>query len=156
VSFDVDDPGATVVGEFSSLAIGTDGLPVISYRNAGLNALRVTKCGAPDCAPGSNVSSNVDSPADSVGSHTSLAVSADGLPVISHHNSTLNALRVTKCSNPACTGFSVSTNVDDPGSVAVGFGTSIAIGVDGLPVIGHRNNGIGVLRVTRCGTPSCG
>ncbi len=44
---------------------------------------------------------------------------------------------------PACTTGNVSTTVDDPANY-VGFDTSIAIGVDGLPIVSYRDvNGRG-------------
>ena len=48
VSTTVDDPVNTV-GRHSSIAIGTDGLPVISYQDQTARALRVIKCGTRTC-----------------------------------------------------------------------------------------------------------
>jgi hypothetical protein len=143
----LDDRG---VGGYSSIAIGTDGLPVISHQSG--RALRVTKCGNPACTA-DNVSTTVDGGGD-VGWYTSIAIGADGLPVISHQNGTAWTLRVTKCGNAACTAGNVTTTVDDPVN-SVGQHTSIAIGADGLPVISHRDLTAGTLRVTKCGTQSC-
>jgi hypothetical protein len=148
----VDNP-ANAVGYFASIAIGADGLPVISHQDDTANALRVTKCGNAACTAG-NVSTNVDDPANAVGYDTSIAIGADGLPVISHREIVVGALRVTKCGNAACTAGNVSTTVDEPGNV-VGVYTSIAIGADGLPVISHRDQTATALRVTKCGTQSC-
>ncbi|MEZ5287764.1 MAG: hypothetical protein R2712_23770 [Vicinamibacterales bacterium] len=103
---------------------------------------------------GGNISTTVDNPANSVGQHTSIAIAPDGLPVISHYNSTANALRVTKCGNAACTAGNVSTNADTPAN-SVGLLTSIAIGADGLPVVSHRDDTAGALRVTKCGNAAC-
>jgi hypothetical protein len=97
----------------------------------------------------------VDDPANSVGSSTSIAIGADGRPVISHRDFTALALRVTHCGNAACTAGNVSTTVDDPANGTVGADTSIAIGVDGLPVISHRDDTAGALRVTKCATQGC-
>jgi hypothetical protein len=149
VSTTVDVPGT---GVSTSIAIGADGLPVISHHDVTAAALRVTKCGDAACTSG-NVSTTVDDPANIVGSYTSIAIGTDGRPVISHHDVTAAALRVTKCGNAACTAGNVSTTVDDPDN-AVGTHTSIAIGADGLPAISHRAEGK-ALRVTKCGTQSC-
>ena len=147
----VDDP-ANAVGAFTSLAIGTDGLPVISHSDSTALALRVTHCGNVTCTNG-NTSTTVDDPANAVGFYTSLAIGTDGLPVISHWDQTAGALRVTHCRNVACTS-ATSTTVDDPAN-AVGAFTSLAIGTDGLPVIGHRDDTAQGLRVTHCGNPAC-
>ena len=96
----MDDP-ANSVGVTASLAIGTDGLPVISHRDFTAGALRVTHCGNVACTNG-NTSTTVDDPANSVGATTSLAIGSDGLPVISHFDSTAGALRVTKCASRTC------------------------------------------------------
>jgi hypothetical protein len=76
-------------------------LPVISHQDDTANALRVTKCGNAACTAG-NVSTNVDDPANAVGYDTSIAIGADGLPVISHRDQTATALRVTKCGTQSC------------------------------------------------------
>lgn len=152
VSTTVDDP-AELVGLFTSIAIGADGLPVISHMDFTNRALRVTHCGNAACTAG-NVSTTVDDPAEEVGYDSALAIGADGFPVISHHEATADALRVTHCGNAACTAGNVSTNVDDPVNV-VGGHTSIAIGADGLPVISHADLTANALRVTRCGNPAC-
>jgi hypothetical protein len=152
VSTTVDDPPG-FVGAYSAIAIGADGLPVISHLDQTAFGLRVTKCGNPSCTAG-NVSTTVDDPINLAGFSTSIAIGADGWPVISHQDATAFALRVTKCGNPACTAGTVSTTVDDPAN-SVGFDTSIAIGVDGLPVVSHRDQTAGALRVTKCGNPAC-
>lgn len=74
---------------------------MISHFENTADALRVTHCGNAACTAG-NVSTTVDDPANSVGTHTSIAIGADGLPVISHLDETAQALRVTKCGTPAC------------------------------------------------------
>lgn len=152
VSLDVDDPVGLAVGQYSSIAIGADGLPVISHFDSTNSALRVTRCLTVTCG-GARVTITADNPADAVGQYTAIAIGADGLPVISHWNSTLNALRVTHCGNTSCSLGNVSTNVDDPAS-AVGTYTSIAIGADGLPVISHQDS-FSKLRVTHCGNVAC-
>jgi hypothetical protein len=126
---------------------------VISYQDSTAGALRVTKCGNGACTAG-NVRTTVDDPANDVGSYTSIAIGGDGLPVISYLDYTAGALRVTKCGNAACTAGNVRTTVDDPAN-SVGYYSSIAIGVDGLPVISHQDVTAGVLRVTKCGNAAC-
>jgi hypothetical protein len=154
VSTTVDDP-ANTVGFFTSIAIGSDGLPIISHQDGTAAGLRVTHCGNAACTAG-NVSTTVDDPANTVGAFTSIAIGSDGLPIISHQEggTTGGALRVTHCGNVACTAGNVSTTVDDPAN-GVGQFTSIAIGSDGLPIISHQDVTAGGLRVTKCATRSC-
>jgi predicted regulator of Ras-like GTPase activity (Roadblock/LC7/MglB family) len=96
----VDDP-ANPVGYYISTAIGTDGLPVISYMDFTANALKVAHCGNAACTSG-NTLTTVDDPANQVGQYTSIAIGADGLPIISHYDSTAGALKVAKCATRTC------------------------------------------------------
>lgn len=152
LSTTVDAP-ASYVGFNTSIAIGADGLPIMSYRDVNGGTLRVTHCGNATCTAG-NASIPVDGPALIVGQYSSIAIGADGLPVISHQDVVANALRVTHCGNAACSAGNVSTTVDDPVNL-VGFNTAIAIGADGLAVISHRDATAGTLRVTHCGNLAC-
>ena len=151
VSTTVDDP-ANVVGGFSAIAIGADGLPIISHQDTTARTLRVTHCGNVLCFAG-NISTTVD-PLFGVGSYSSIAIGADGLAVISHYDAGATRLRVTHCGNAACTSGNVNNVADAPG-YSVGFTPSIAIGVNGLPVISHQAAAPGALRLTHCGNAVC-
>ncbi len=148
----VDDP-VNFVGFYTSIAIGTDGFPVISYRDFQGNALKVAKCGNAACTGAATITT-VDAPANSVGLYTSIAIGTDGLPVISYTDITADALKVAKCANAACTGAATITTVDDSTSLLGAF-TSIAIGSDGLPVISYVDKSADSLKVAKCGTRSC-
>src|SRR5438477_960738 len=119
----VDDP-VNAVGTHSSMAIGTDGFPVISYFDSAAAALKVAKCVSAACT-GATIITTVDDPANAVGYYTSIAIGTDGFPVISYADLT-GALKVAKCVNAACTGATTITTVDDPVNT-VGYYTSIAI-----------------------------
>ena len=68
------------VGEFTSIAIGDSGNPVISYHD-GTNAdLKVAACTSVDCTGDVHIFT-VDSTGD-VGEYTSIAIEANGYPVI--------------------------------------------------------------------------
>jgi hypothetical protein len=149
----VDDPAANNVGSYTSIAIGSDGLPVISYRNNTAGALKVAKCTNAACT-GSATITTVDNPANSVGEYTSIAIGSDGLPVISYHDQSAGALKVAKCANVACTGSATITIVDNPAN-NVGLYTSIAIGSDSLPVISYRDQSAGALKVAKCANAAC-
>ena len=149
----VDDPVQTV-GSFTSIAIGQDGLPVISYFAKTARVLKVAKCGNPDCTA-RNVLTTVDGHANGVGAFTSIAVGVDGLPVISYHDFTASALKVAKCGNPACTADNVLSTVDEHPANAVGYYTSVAVPPDGRPVISYADVTARVLKVARCGNAAC-
>ncbi|MFN8535067.1 MAG: hypothetical protein U0556_16130 [Dehalococcoidia bacterium] len=140
------------VGLYSSIAIGFDGLPVISYHDGtGLN-LNVVKCGNPTCTAG-NIITPVDS-TGTVGLYTSIAIGPDGLPVVSHYGSLTNlGLRVSRCGTFSCSANNVTVAVDPV--LNVGLYSSVAIGADGLPVIGYYDSVADSLKVAKCGTPGC-
>ena len=118
-------------------------------------ALKVAKCNDAACAGGDETITTVDDPANSVGLYTSLAIGADGLPVISYRDNTAGRLKVAKCNDAACAGGDETiTTVDDPAN-SVGFYTSLAIGADGLPVISYRDNTAGSLKVAKCNDAAC-
>jgi predicted regulator of Ras-like GTPase activity (Roadblock/LC7/MglB family) len=149
----VDDP-ANQVGNDSSATIGTDGLPVISYRDASAGTLWVAHCGNPSCSAGNTLTKVDDPPVNVVGGYTSITIGADGLPVISYYDDTADALKVAHCSTASCTATDSITTVDDPAN-HVGQHSSITIGADGLPVISYYDDTAGTLWVAHCGNPSC-
>jgi len=140
---------ANDVGGYTSIAIGTDGLPVISEYDYTNGDLRVCKCSNTSCT--SATCSTIDS-ANNVGQYTSIAIGTDGLPVISEYDATNGDLRVCKCSNTSCTSATCST-IDSANDV--GYWTSIAIGTDGLPVISEYDYTNHDLRVCKCSNTSC-
>jgi hypothetical protein len=148
----VDSAGANVVGKHSSIAIGTDGFAVISYFDDTAKTLKVAKCTNAGCtAPTITVVD--DPPANQVGAGTSIAVPADGRPVIAYHDATAGALKVARCANAACTGVATITTVDDVN--VTGVSPAIAIGTDGLPVISYVDAVASTLKVARCNALAC-
>ena len=147
----VDQVG--IVGGYSSIAIGADGLPVISYRDEINAVLRVAKCGDAACSAGNTLTTVDDT--GNVGEFNRVRIGADGLPVIAYYDATNRDLKVAKCANAACTGESTITAVDSAGN-AGGY-TSIAIGADGLPVIAYSylDGAEGDLRVAKCVNAAC-
>lgn len=141
---------AADVGQHTAIAVGADGRPVIGYYDAANKALKVAKCGNAECSAPATVSTVGN--ANFVGSFTSIAIGADGLPVISYYDT--RNLKVAKCSNAECSASLVST-VD--GSGAVGQSTSIAIGADGLPLISYYDYGASGanLKVAKCSNGAC-
>ena len=140
-----------IVGIYTSIAIGTDGNPVISYYDTTNQALKVAHCGNASCSSG-NTLTTVDS-TDSVGLDTSIAIGTDNNPVISYYDVTNTALKVAHCGNASCSSGNTITTVFSTNNV--GLNTSIAIGTDGNPVISFEDATNGNLKVAHCGNASC-
>ena len=87
------------VGQYTSITLGADGLPVISYYDVTNGDLKVAKCVNAACT-GASTLTTVDS-AGFVGLYTSITLGADGLPVISYSDFTNRDLKVAKCGNAA-------------------------------------------------------
>ncbi|MGE0815551.1 MAG: hypothetical protein AB7O93_19605 [Vicinamibacterales bacterium] len=145
----VDAPATGKSGYYTSIAIGTDGLPIISHElvTGTVGALRVTHCGNILCSAG-NISTTVDNPGTHAGTETSLAIGADGRPIVVHGDESPWALRVTHCTDVPCT--SATTTVMPDARLP-----AIVIGPDGLPLISAQDTQLWALRVTHCGNVTC-
>jgi len=138
------------VGLFTSITIGTDGLPIISYHELfSPSDLKVAHCNDVTCT--SAFTATIDSGGD-VGQWTSITIGTDGLPIISYWDGTNRDLKVAHCNDVTCTGAATST-IDSGGDV--GEYTSITIGTDGLPIISYYDNTNKDLKVAHCGNEYC-
>jgi hypothetical protein len=140
-----------IVGEFSSLTIGADDLPLVAYFDFTNGDLKVAHCGNVICTAGNTVTV-VDAPG-TVGRCTALAIGADGLPIISYYDGTNRDLKVAHCGDLACASGNTLTTVD--AADTVGEYSSVAIGLDGLPVISYRDQTNLSLKVAHCGNAEC-
>jgi hypothetical protein len=134
-------------GYYTSLAIGRDGNPVISYWRGLLGGLGVAHCNDQACAGGDETLSVVE-PDMGVGRYTSLAIGHDGNPVISYQDSGNGDLKIAHCNDPACAGQNEDVmTLDSAGTV--GAFSSLAIGLDGIPVVSYAdetNDDVKVIR----------
>jgi hypothetical protein len=140
---------AGYVGKDTSIAIGADGLGLISYLDITNSDLKVAHCSNTACTAATRTT--LDS-GGTVGSYTSITIGADGLGLISFYDATNTNLRVAHCINTACTaaGFIIPDSADD-----VGRYTSITIGADGLPLVSYYDYTNGNLKVLHCGNAVC-
>ena len=79
------------VGEFSSIAIGTNGNPIISYHDNTNGDLKVAACNNPTCTTSTNTT--IDS-VGLVGWYTSITIGTNGNPIISYWDQTNQDLKV--------------------------------------------------------------
>jgi hypothetical protein len=152
VSF-VDFAPSTVVGQHTSIAIGVDGLPIISYYDATAGALKVAHCNDPACMGRDETITTIDDVND-VGMFSSIAIGRDGFPVISYYDNSAGALKVAKCVRVACDGLPFTTTVDNTSAI-VGLHTSIEIAVDGRPIISYSDARLQALKVAYCNDAGC-
>lgn len=138
------------VGQFSSLAIGADGIGVVSYFDATNGDLKVARCTATACTV---VTTLVLDQGGVVGQYTSVAIGSDNAPAITYFDATRSRLKFTRCTDALCKGGSSTTTIDPNATTAMH--TSIAIGVDGLPVIAYYDKGATDLKVAHCGNTTC-
>jgi len=138
------------VGFYTSMAIGADGLGLVSYYDFGTRDLRVAHCN--DTACGSATLQTLDSVGD-VGTHTSVTIGADGLAFISYYDETNRDLKVAHCSDAACTGATV--NALDGAVTDVGRYSAVTIGADGLGLISYYDATNGDLKVAHCNDTAC-
>lgn len=140
------------VGFASALAIGSDGLPVIAYRDGTDATVVVAHCGNIDCTAGNTL--NTLDGGQRFGLYIALAIGSDGLPFVSYDDGTFGeqALRTAHCGDLSC---SSGNTITIHGVIGEGgFGSSIAIGTDGYPIISYRA-GNSYPRVLHCGNVLC-
>jgi hypothetical protein len=111
------------VGLNSSLAIGTDGRPLIAYRDETNGTLKVAHCNDAACT-GATLST-IDS-----GNYPALAIGADGRGVIAYVAA--GSLKAAHCNDVACTSAS-TTVVESPNVIPARV--SLIVGSDSLPLI---------------------
>jgi len=147
------------VGQWSSVAIGSDNNPIISFYGGGgyTNGLMIANCANPTCT-----SSTVDALDEGSGRQSSIAIGADGNPVISYAQDSDwgelgvpdNALKVAACADTACS----STTITSLGVLLTQAdwerGTQIAIGTDDKPVIAFTDSD-GNLGLAECSATDC-
>jgi len=135
-------------GRYESIAIGSDGLPVITYD--GWYKLRVAHCD--DLACTSATKTTVE-PSDSPESFSSVAIGSDGLPLIAYTHSQVGNLKVAHCSNVVCSASTLSTLGGDQHFAFDEL--SVTIGSDGLGLIAFTDPKGLLAKVAHCENVVC-
>lgn len=161
---DVDVAGD--VGRWSSIRIGSDGLPLISYaheRNLNPAAftedLKVAHCNNIACTSATVTTLDTASRVNDV---TSLAIGGDGFGLISYQDtasSTSTKMKVAHCLNLACTSANLAT-IDtvkpDNGETGGYSQTGIAVGNHGMGLISYYDGAPNeMLKVAACTNVDC-
>ena len=119
------------VGKHTSLALNSNGFPVISYYDETEDDLKVAVCNNATC--NTPTITPVDTPGD-VGKYTTLALTSSDYPIISYYDETNDDLKIAVCNDIACTNPTL-TSLDSPG--LVGQYNSLALNSDGYPVVSY-------------------
>ena len=152
----VDDDGN--VGWESSITIGLDGLPVISYRDRDNGKLKVAHCNDAACSGEDETVTTLNDAAEVTGVNSSIAIGDDGYPVISYLEAPTpwtGILKVAKCNDASCAGGNETITMLDTTVSAFYESTSLAIGLDGNPVIAYRENAADAIAIAKCNDPAC-
>jgi len=141
------------VGEHTSITIGVDGLPIISYYDATKTALKVAHCNDVACTSATTTTlAGSSSVSNDKGEYSSITIGSDGLPIISFYDAGQDELEIAKCHNIACTSSTIREVVT---SSNAGKYTSITIGTDGLPLISYYDVHDHDLEVAHCSDIGC-
>lgn len=146
----IDDAGFN--GGSVSLALD-GGIPVVAYHDdetAGPDYLKVARCGNATCTSGNTLATP-----DEAGSDTSIALDANGNPVVSYRLLSSGELRVLVCGNASCASGNSTVS---PGGAGSGIGASLALDKKGNPVVSYRALtalAVGELRVLHCSLQDC-
>jgi hypothetical protein len=147
-----------IVGLYTSLALKSNGNPVVSHYDLTREDLRLVICGNPFCTLGNTVIRSVDplkglTPSPNLGQYSSIALNASDNPVISHYDATNGNLRIIFCNNATCSSRT-SKAVDDSANDVGQYG-SLAINSSGFPVISYYDNTTKDLKLLTCGQTDC-
>jgi hypothetical protein len=131
-----------------SMAVGSDGLPLISYYGNASADLKLAHCLNVFCTATTRTTLSTGS----TNSFTSLGIGADGLGVVSYQDHSNQNLEVGHCADLACTSLARSV-IDEFGNLGA-VGTAITTGSDGLPLVVYSDEANN-LKVAHCGDAAC-
>ncbi len=147
------------VGGYTSLALDSNGYPVVSYADFTNLDLKVMRCNDANCDPNVNGAESITSPdtAGDVGWYISLVLDGNGYPVVSYWDITNDNLKVLHCNDANCdpngNGAESITSPDADGNV--GEYTSLVLDGNGYPVISYYDRTNRNLKVLHCNDANC-
>jgi hypothetical protein len=151
VSFDRVLESGGDVGSSVSIALRSDGRPVIAHHNNSLGFLRFFSCLDAACLTGTN--RTLDGAGADVGEDTSVAIRPNGLPVIAYRDVAAQALKLYDCTTDNCSA-GVARVLDATVNVA-GRNNAMVLRADGRPFIAYFELSGSTLRAYDCANVSC-
>ena len=151
----VDSASSARFGHYSSIAIGGDGNPVVSYYDRDNNMLKLYVCGDASCSyPHSSAVARTLATGGSPGwQGTSVAIGSDNNPVIAHHSYPTvreeEDLKLYLCADTSCSSGNRMT-LD-----AGGRFPALAIGSDNNPIISYTGGDWASQKLAVCANASC-
>jgi hypothetical protein len=143
---------ADAVGQHTSIAIGIDGLAIISYYDVTHTALKVAHCDDMACT-GATITTVAGSGSSDKGQYNSIAIGSDGMAIIPYFDASQGGdLEVIHCDNVECTSFTENNLVTGD---SVGQYTSVTIGTDGRALISYYNLLSTSLDIIHCDNVIC-
>ena len=143
----VDSTGDT--GEYTSIALGSDGFARISYMDNSNDDLKFARCTNADCT--SSVRTAVDTAGEGY-EVTSLALDANNFGYISYYHDGNDDQKFTRCTNADCSAKN-TTIVESSGNV--GDTSAIKIGSDGFARIAYFQDDAGDVKFAQCTNADC-
>jgi hypothetical protein len=146
-------PAPKPSGQFPSMVLDAAGNPVVSHLAANGDLL-LTHCNDPACGGGGDVTNFVVN-AVTADSNTSLALDANGFPVISYYDSFSKDPMLVHCNDANCAGGGEAVNDVTNTTHDDGEFSSLALDASGNPVISFYDTVDTTLKLVHCSNANC-
>lgn len=146
-----DEPSIVILDDtssfrYTSLALDSNDIPVVSYYDEDDGELELARCDTPTC---NNVTITTVESAGNPGLYDSLALDSNDLPIISHIDGPNANLELVFCIDLICSSHSTQILDDN------GFSwTSLELDSSGKPVVAY-SDGNNDLKVAQCNDTAC-
>ncbi len=136
----------------SSIIIGTDNFPVISYADGSpVSKLQFVHCTNVNCST-FDATKTLDSDS-SVGTSSRVKIGTDGFPIISYNVINNAGLGILHCTSIDCSTFSAPQKLEN--IVTNSLEVDMTIGIDGFPILSYNEGALREQRVLHCTNIDC-
>jgi hypothetical protein len=141
------------VGNLTSMVLGTNGFPVITYHDATDDRINIAICADAGCTSGTTFVEPTLLGGGDVAALSKVVISNNN-PLIFFYDFAVNELLALRCGSATCSALPVGgASVVDTG-FAIGRGMSATISPGGDPVVSYQA-GIHEVRIATCASQSC-